>query len=181
MVERMAADGIPIDLPEVHAQLEPGATLGRPHLADALVAKGVVPDRDTAFRELLHEESPYYVGHYAVDAARAVRLVVAAGGVAVVAHPFTRSRGRALEPAMIEELASAGMGGIEVHHRDHGNEATGRALALARDLGLLVTGSSDYHGAGKPNRLGEHTTDPSVLAVIEERSLLPVLRPTCAR
>lgn len=176
MVERMAADGIPIDVTEVHAQLEPGATLGRPHLADALVAKGVVPDRDAAFRDLLHEESRYYVGHYAVDPARAVRLVVAAGGVAVIAHPFTRARGRATDPALVEELARAGMTGIEVHHRDHGPRATSLALTLARDLGLLVTGSSDYHGAGKPNRLGEHTTDPAVLAEIEERSRLPVLR-----
>lgn len=177
MVERMAADGIPIDLREVHAQLEEGATLGRPHLADALVAKGVVPDRTAAFRDLLHNDSRYYVPHYAMDPAHAVRLVHAAGGVSVIAHPFTRSRGRALDPAVLEELAAAGLAGIEAHHRDHGPAETALALRLADELDLLVTGSSDYHGEGKPNLLGEHTTSAQVLAEIEQRGRLPILWP----
>lgn len=169
MVERMAADGIPITIDQVRAQVAAGATLGRPHLADALVASGQVPDRTTAFRDLLHNESPYYVSHYAVDPVRAVRLVRAAGGVPVLAHPFTVTRGRALDVDVVEEMVAAGLGGIEVHHRDH--DAAGRALAqdLADAHDLIVTGSSDYHGEGKPNRLGEHTTDPAQLARIVEQ------------
>lgn len=177
MVERMAADGIPVSLAEVHAQLEPGATLGRPHLADALVARGVVPDRDAAFRDLLHDASPYYVAHYAVDPARAVRLVKAAGGVSVLAHPFTRSPGRALHPGVVAELAAAGLDGIEAHHRDHGPQETARALELAADLRLVVTGGSDYHGTGKHNRLGEHATARQALAELAGRARLPVLHP----
>jgi len=170
MVDALAADGIPITMAQVSAHLGPDATLGRPHLADALVAARVVPDRATAFADLLHNESPYYVSHYAVDPARAVRLVRAAGGVPVLAHPFTVTRGRALPTDLIEELVDAGLAGIEVHHRDHDRDGVRRALHLALAHDLIVTGSSDYHGAGKPNRLGEHTTPPASLARIVERA-----------
>lgn len=170
MVKRLAADGIPISMEGVRVHLADGATLGRPHLADALVEAGVVADRSTAFRDYLHDESPYYVGHYAVDPVRAIELVHAAGGVAVVAHPFTRSLGRALDPDLVEEMVAAGLDGIEAHHRDHGSAEVSRALALAEARGLLVTGSSDYHGSGKPNRLGENSTAPAVLAQVVERA-----------
>jgi predicted metal-dependent phosphoesterase TrpH len=170
MVERMAADGIPITIEKVRAHVAAGATLGRPHLADALVAAGLVPDRAAAFRDYLHDESPYYVSHYAVDPVRGVELVTAAGGVAVVAHPFTRSLGRSLDVDLVEEMAAAGMAGIEANHRDHGPEEVARALAVASAHDLIVTGSSDYHGTGKPNRLGENSTTPSALAAILERA-----------
>ena len=170
MVERMAADGIPITIEKVRAHVAAGATLGRPHLADALVAAGLVPDRAAAFRDYLHDESPYYVSHYAVDPVRGVELVTAAGGVAVVAHPFTRSLGRSLDVDLVEEMAAAGMVGIEANHRDHGPEEVARALAVASAHDLIVTGSSDYHGTGKPNRLGENSTTPSALAAILERA-----------
>lgn len=163
MVEAMAADGIPISIEEVRAQLAPGATLGRPHLADALVTAGVVPDRAVAFRDYLHNESRYYRGHYAVDPVRGVELVLAAGGVPVIAHPFTVTRGRTLDPAVLDEMIAAGLVGIEAHHRDHTDESVAVALDLARAHDLLVTGSSDYHGTGKPNRLGENRTAPDAL------------------
>ena len=179
MVELMAADGIPISYAEVLASVPPGATEGRPHIADALVRKGVVADRDAAFAEWLSNDSPYYVRHYAPDPARAVELVVEAGGVAVHAHPFTRARGRMASDELIEELAAAGLAGVEVDHRDHDEDARSRGRALASTLGLLVTGSSDYHGAGKRNLLGENTTAPGVLEQIEARAsgITPVLRP----
>ena len=179
MVELMAADGIPISYAEVQAQVPPGATEGRPHIADALVHKGVLAHRDEAFADWLSNDSPYYVRHYAPDPARAVELVVEAGGVAVQAHPFTRARGRTASDELIEELAAAGLAGVEVDHRDHDEDARSRGRALASTLGLLVTGSSDYHGAGKRNLLGENTTAPSVLEQIEARAsgITPVLRP----
>ncbi|MEP6799920.1 MAG: PHP domain-containing protein [Lapillicoccus sp.] len=178
MVERMVAAGIPVTYAEVLAQVPKGATPGRPHIADALVHKGVVAHRDEAFADWLSNDSPFYVSHYAPDPVLAVRLVVEAGGVAVQAHPFVRTAGRTVPDRLIEEMATAGLGGVEVYHRDHDDEARARGLALAERTGLFVTGSSDYHGAGKHNQLGENTTAPEVLAEIEQRAsgVTPVVR-----
>lgn len=167
MVELMAADGIPVTYDEVLAQVAPGATPGRPHIADALVANGTIAHRDEAFAEWLANESPYYVNHYSPDPVRACALVRAAGGVPVIAHPFTRTRGVTVTDTLIEEMYAAGLGGLEGFHRDHGPSEVARALGLAERLGLLVTGSSDYHGTGKLNRLAENTTAPDVLGSIE--------------
>lgn len=167
MVERMAEGGIPITYPEVLAQVAPGATPGRPHIADALIANGTIRHRDEAFVEWLHDRSPYYVHHYSLDPMEAVRLVREAGGVPVVAHPFTRTRGDVMSDELVERMAAAGLVGLEAHHRDHGPDEVTRALELARRLDLVVTGSSDYHGEGKLNRLAEFTTMPEVLGRIE--------------
>ncbi|KGN33629.1 metal-dependent phosphoesterase [Knoellia sinensis KCTC 19936] len=169
MVQRMAADGIPITVREVRAQVAPGATLGRPHLADALVANGVVATRDEAFRDLLHDGSKYYVGHYAPDPVAAIKLVRGAGGVPVLAHPFAM-RMASVSDEMVEEFAEAGLAGLEAHHRDHEPEEVERALRLAERHKLVVTGSSDYHGTGKLNRLGENTTKPREWSRIVEQS-----------
>ena len=179
MVERMAADGIPLTYEEVLAQVSAGATPGRPHIADALIANGTIGHRDEAFREWLGDDSPYYVGHYAPDAVRAVELVRAAGGVPVLAHPFTRTRSGARDDALIARMREAGLVGLEAYHRDHGPEEVAHATELAARLGLVLTGSSDYHGTGKRNRLGENTTAPEVLAAIEAASsgATEVLRP----
>lgn len=179
MVELMAADGIPVTHAEVLAQVAPGATPGRPHIADALVANGTVAHRDEAFVSWLSDDSPYYVNHYSPDPVRACELVRRAGGVPVIAHPFTRTRGEGVSDALVEQMYAAGLAGLEAFHRDHGPAEVARALGLAGRLGMVVTGSSDYHGTGKLNRLGEHTTAPEVLAAIEEQSsgVTPVVRP----
>ncbi len=169
MVNRMAADGIPVTLEAVRAEVGEGATAGRPHIADALVTAGVVASRDEAFVRWLGNDSPYYVSHYAPDPVRAVEVVRAAGGVPVVAHPWSGTRGRVVSDSLVEELAEAGLAGLEVHHRDHDADAVLHLGDLARSLGLLVTGSSDYHGEGKQNRLGEFTTAPDVLEAIEDQ------------
>lgn len=170
IVEKLAADDIPITIERVRAQLAEGATLGRPHLADALIEVGVVDDRDEAFSRFLHNESPYYVGHYAPDPVRAVELVVAAGGAAVIAHPYTgRARG-CVSPDLIADMAAAGMLGIEVDHRDHDDAARRELRGIASELGLVVTGSSDYHGTGKPNLIGENRTDPAAFEAIVSAS-----------
>ncbi len=177
MVDLLAADGVRITDEDVLAQAAPGTTLGRPHIADALVSLGVAPSRDAAFGDYLHAGSPYYVFHYAPDAVRAVELVVQAGGVPVMAHPLAGRRGRTVDDRVIAEMAEAGMAGLEVYHRDHDTAAVRHGTALAERLGLFVTGSSDYHGAGKHNVLGEHTTAPEVLDQILQRgSGAPVLR-----
>ncbi len=167
MVALMAADGIPVTVESVRAEVEEGATAGRPHIADALVTAGVIEHRDEAFARWLGNDSRYYVAHYAPDPVRAVELVRAAGGVPVIAHPWSGTRGRVVGDSLVEEMTDAGLAGLEVHHRDHTPEAVRHLSALARSLGLLATGSSDYHGEGKLNRLGEHTTDPAVLEAIE--------------
>ena len=168
MVELLGED---VDLTWDHVleQVGEGTTIGRPHIADALVARGLVRDRTEAFAGLLSSRGPYYVRHYAPHPVDAVRLVVRAGGVAVMAHPLARKRGRVVDDEVIEEMAAAGLAGLEVDHRDNDPEAREHLRALARRLDLFVTGSSDYHGSGKPNRLGENTTDPGVLQEIEDR------------
>jgi predicted metal-dependent phosphoesterase TrpH len=178
MVRLMAEDGIPVTVEEVRAQVEVGATPGRPHIADALVASGVVDHRDEAFARWLGNDGPYYVGHYAPDPVRAVQMVRSAGGVPVIAHPHSGTRGRVVPDSMVEEMAAAGLAGVEVRHRDHTPEAVRHLTDLAGALGLLVTGSSDYHGEGKRNRLGENTTDPEVLeAIVAMATGTPVVRP----
>lgn len=167
MVAKMAADGIPLTIEAVRAEVESGATAGRPHIADALVTAGVVANRDEAFTKWLGSDSPYYVEHYAPDPVRAVEVVRAAGGVPVVAHPWSVIRGRVIADELLEEMAGAGLAGLEVHHRDHEPDAVRHLTDLAGALGLLITGSSDYHGSGKLNRLGENTTSPQVLEAIE--------------
>ncbi len=167
MVELLAED-YPICWDDVLAQTGEGATVGRPHLADALVAAGVVADRSEAFASILTPRSRYYVPHYAVDPVDAVRLVRAAGGVPVMAHPRARSRGRIASPELIEEMIAAGLAGLEVFHRDNAPEDQRWLASLARSHDLLITGSSDYHGAGKPNRLGENTTSAETVARIRE-------------
>lgn len=158
---------LPLGWDDILEHVEPEATIGRPHIADTLVAKGIVGSREAAFAAYLHDGSPYYISHYAPDAVMAVRLVVQAGGAAVMAHPFASVRGKVVDDLVIEAMAEAGMAGLEVHHRDHTDDQVRHGLELAASLGLLVTGSSDYHGAGKPNLLGENTTDLIVLQQIE--------------
>lgn len=166
MADRLAED-FPITWDDVVAQAAgEGTTLGRPHLADALVAAGVVPDRDAAFAGLLTSVSPYYVPYYAADTVHAIRCVREAGGVPVVAHPGGIGRGRPLGERDLEAMVDAGLLGLEVRHREHDEPTRERFAAFARRHDLIVTGSSDYHGAGKPNRLGENLTDPDMLARI---------------
>ena len=161
MIELMQTDGIDISISDVEAVMPAGATMGRPHLADALVAKKIIKTRDEAFLELLNNESKYYVSHLAPTPEEAVKLIRAAGGVAVIAHPFASMRGQILQSSDFIDLKAASLNGIEVNHRDQSNEERLSLLSIASDLDLVMTGSSDYHGTGKMNSLGENVTDPA--------------------
>ena len=162
MVARIGAD-YEITWDDVLAQTTTGGTVGRPHIADALVANGLALTRSEAFAGILHWEAGYYQPHYAPDPLRAVTLVRAAGGVPVIAHPATRGVADVMEESRLAALVEAGLFGLELGHRENKPEATARLTMLAEKYGLFITGSSDYHGAGKPNRLGENSTAPEVL------------------
>ncbi|MFV0319383.1 MAG: PHP domain-containing protein [Microbacterium sp.] len=141
---------------DIVAHTTDGATVGRPHIADALVAKGLVADRTEAFAHILSPQGDYYVALYAPDPVTAVDLVVAAGGVPIIAHPAGRAG--LLPRALIDEMLDHGLAGFELDHREN-LEAGRRTLRrIARERDLITTGSSDYHGLGKPNLPGENTT-----------------------
>ncbi len=168
MAHRMAADGFPVDPAELLAGLPPEAPAGRPHLARALVCAGVVGSVDEAFRRFLATGGPYYTGRADTGIGAAIRMVRAAGGVAVLAHPFARRRGPVIAHSVIGELAAEGLAGVEVDHPDHAEDDRAALRDLATALGLVVTGSSDYHGTNKTVSLGQETTDPEALERIEE-------------
>lgn len=156
MVEKIQVD-YPLTWEDVQAEV-PGLTPGRPHLGDALVKKGYFTSRSEAFDKVLHPHSPCYVKRPVVDTFEVIAAGLADGGVPVIAHPFAANRGKKrLHPETVRDLAQAGLKGIEVYHREMDAASRSLALELAAELGLLISGSSDYHGLGKPNMLGENT------------------------
>jgi predicted metal-dependent phosphoesterase TrpH len=162
IVERIAAD-YALTWDDVLAEATDGASLGRPHIADALVRRGHVPNRSAAFESILHWQGGYYEKYYAPSPLEGVEMIVAAGGAPVLAHPAAHGRYRVIEESAIKKLKDAGLFGLEIHHRDNTADGQVRLFELAAKFDLAVTGSSDYHGAGKPNRLAENTTAPEVL------------------
>jgi predicted metal-dependent phosphoesterase TrpH len=179
IADRLAAAGLPVRWEEVRAHAG-GGSVGRPHLARALVDAGVVPTVDEAFRRYLYTGSPYYVGKVELDVLAAVRLVRRCGGVPVFAHPLARRRGRVVGDDAIAAMTGAGLAGLEVDHPDHADPDRAHLRGLAADLGLLVTGSSDYHGRNKTVPLGANTTDPAAYErlVAAARGSVPVPGPT---
>lgn len=176
IVRRIAAD-YELTWDDVLAQTTDGATIGRPHIADALVARGHAATRSEAFAGILHWRSGYAQPHYAPDPLTGIRLIRAAGGVPVLAHPGTRGAEEVITEERLRRFVDAGLFGLEVDHPENTAASRPRLRALAARYGLAVTGSSDYHGLGKANRLGEHTTDPEVVAriVAEATGTRPVV------
>ncbi|MFF0272521.1 MULTISPECIES: PHP domain-containing protein [unclassified Streptomyces] len=170
MVGKLQDLGVPVTWDQV-ARIAGDGSVGRPHVAEALVELGVVRDVSGAFTpEWLADGGRAYVGKHELDPIDAIRLVKAAGGVTVFAHPLAVKRGQVLPEASIARLAEAGLDGIEVDHMDHDEATRARLRGLARELGLLTTGSSDYHGSRKTCRLGEYTTDPEIYGEITRRA-----------
>ena len=170
IIARINEAGIDITMDDVLEQLSDGATLGRPHLADALVKKGIVASRDEAFTQMLHNNSKYYVSHYSPTPEAAIKLIKAAGGVSVIAHPMASHRGRTISLDTFGSIIQAGLDGIEVDHRDHSPDEKSQLIKLANESNLVMTGASDYHGNGKLNTLGEYTTRPEQWEKLESRS-----------
>jgi len=171
IIARLNEAGIDITIDEVNAQRKGDATLGRPHLADALVARGHVASRDEAFAALLHNKSKFYINHYSPSPVETIKLIKAAGGVAIIAHPLASQRGRTISMDLFESLIAAGLDGIEVDHRDHSENEKSELLRFAIENELIVTGSSDYHGTGKLNQLAEYTTHPRQWEALEAKAL----------
>jgi predicted metal-dependent phosphoesterase TrpH len=140
-----------------------GGVVGRPHIARALVDAGAVDSVDHAFATLLHHTSPFYVAKADTDVLEAIALVRAAGGVPVFAHGLATKRGRVVGDEAVVAMAAAGLLGLEVDHPDHRPDERAHLRGLAEDLGLLVTGSSDYHGDNKATAIGAELTAPDQL------------------
>jgi predicted metal-dependent phosphoesterase TrpH len=172
IIARINEAGIDISMADVLEQLSDGATLGRPHLADALVKRGVVASREEAFTQMLHNNSKYYVSHYSPSPEVAIKLIKAAGGVAVIAHPMASHRGRVISSETFGSIINSGLDGIEVDHRDHTPDEKKELINLAKEFDLVMTGSSDYHGDGKLNMLGEYTTHPKQWEKLESKATI---------
>jgi 3',5'-nucleoside bisphosphate phosphatase len=165
IVDRFNGLGIEVTYERV-AELAGGAPIGRPHIAQAVVDTGAAPDLRAVFDHWLADGGPAYVEKHAVDPDRAVELLVASGGVAVLAHPGlfgARDGHGGIEPTVIERMAAVGLAGIEADHPDHTDEQRQRYRDLAVALGLEVTAGSDYHGDAKTNVLGCATTPREVV------------------
>ncbi|MCW2637568.1 MAG: putative metal-dependent phosphoesterase, family [Blastococcus sp.] len=160
IVTALAADGYPVVWEEIVERSE-GGVVGRPHLARALVEAGVVESVDEAFATLLHHRSPYYVAKVDTDVREGIALVRAAGGVPVFAHGLATKRGRVVGDDAIAAMAQAGLLGLEVDHPDHAPHERAHLRGVAAEMGLIVTGSSDYHGTNKQTPIGACTTDPA--------------------
>jgi predicted metal-dependent phosphoesterase TrpH len=162
ILDRLREIGIDIDAKDVRRLAGEAAAMGRPHVADALIDKGVVTSRTEAFDRYLGPRGPAYVKRYAADLVDMIGTVAAAGGVTVIAHPWaSRHNHEALDEAGLASLKQAGLSGVEVDHQDHDPRTRETLRAVARNLDLVVTGSSDFHGVGKVDHdLGCNTTDP---------------------
>ncbi|MFD5542135.1 PHP domain-containing protein [Streptomyces sp. NPDC127079] len=170
MIAKLNALDVPVTWEQVE-RIARGGSVGRPHVASALVELGVVPTVDDAFTEKwLADGGRAFVEKHETDPFEAIRLVKGAGGVCVFAHPAAAKRGRTVPESTIAALAAAGLDGIEVDHMDHDEATRARLRGLAAELGLLVTGSSDYHGSRKTVALGAYTTDPEVYGEITRRA-----------
>lgn len=176
MVENIARD-YPISLDDVLEQAS-GEVLGRPHIADALIARGVVKNRDEAFADILSSHGTYYVRQKAPDTCEVIEWIGKAGGKAVFAHPYLVSHDMERLTGYVRDFAEAGLFGVEVDHRDNPDGVRPVLREIAQNVGVEIFGASDYHGAGKPNLLGEYVTAPDVIARLEDGTVLPILRPS---
>ncbi len=169
MVNKLSALGAPVTWEQV-SEIAAGGVVGRPHIARALVAAGVVPTFEDAFTpEWIGPGGRAHVARYALDPVKAVRLIRAAGGVSVLAHPRGAARGWRIPDEVIEELAQAGLTGIEVCHPQHDESERLLLTELAGRLGLVASGGSDDHGSLTGYRIGtEVAPDGAYERLIEQ-------------
>ncbi len=165
IVDALASAGHPVMWEQI-VERSGGGVVGRPHIAQALVEVGSADSVDHAFATLLHHRSPFYVTKADTDVCVGIALVRAAGGVPVFAHGLATKRGRIVGDDAIAAMVDAGLLGLEVDHPDHSADERAHLRGVASDLGLIVTGSSDYHGTNKVTPIAACTTDPDQLEAI---------------
>lgn len=176
MAQNVAADYPQLDADRIFDHVPEGTTPGRPHLGQALMRAGVVGSVDEAFAHILRNGSPYYVPKTDTPVERAVQMIVDAGGVPVFAHPLARRRGRVIELSVLADLAALGLAGVEVDHPDHSPEDRALLRGFAKDIGLVPTGSSDFHGTNKSTPIAAETTAPEAFEeLVAKASGVPVL------
>jgi predicted metal-dependent phosphoesterase TrpH len=157
IVRRLATLGLPLDEEQVLASAGPGV-VGRPHVAAALISAGHVADFDEAFRRYLGLQGSAYVARPHFHPEEAIALIHGANGVSVLAHP-----GPMLTDVTVQRLVSAGLRGIEVWHPLHGTAMIRRYRELVRNMGLIETGGSDFHGQPRGTDLGDIPVPAAVL------------------
>ena len=177
VLARLQALGIGIVLDDILEVSGDAAAVGRPHIADALIAKGVVQSREEAFARFLGPRGPAYVDRYAAPLEEMIGLVRDAGGVSVIAHPWGRYDHSALDEAALAHLRALGLAGIEVDHNDHDEATRAELHAIAENLGMVATGSSDYHGVGKE----DHPLGCNLTSVEAYEALLELAAEASAR
>jgi predicted metal-dependent phosphoesterase TrpH len=168
MVELMRADGLDVTWPEVQ-EYAAGGTVGRPHLAQALIRRGLATTVAEAFAPAMLGQR-WRLPKQDTDVFIALDLIRDAGGVSVFAHPRATRRGRVVPDALIVEMAGRGLVGLEVDHEDHSLEERSAVRALAESLGLVATGSSDFHGTNKPTPIGAHLTSAEAFGTLRARA-----------
>lgn len=175
MIRRLSID-YTLDWDMLLEELQTGKvqSAGRPHLADVLVEAGYFRDRSHAFETALSTTSPYYLPASYFDTLEAIRLVRDGGGFPVLAHPAAFRMKAPISRELMRTFARAGLGGVEIRHPENRGDWITPIHDEANRLGLIMTGASDYHGAGKPNRLGEESTPQETLDII--RSLVATPR-----
>lgn len=166
MVVKLRELGYPISFERVR-EIAGDSLIARPHVAQAMVEAGIVPNEKAAFTEgFIADGGRAWVPKHALHPLRALELIRAAGGVCVIAHPGMWKGHGSVPDELIEEMAAGGMVGIEVDHPDHDEEKRRRYRALGERLGLVITGSSDCHGERYGFRLGCDTTDPEAFGAL---------------
>ena len=174
IVARAAAAGVPITGDAIIAQAGSASSVGRPHVARAMMEAGHVGSVAEAFERFLADDKPLDVPRYKTALPKAIELINGAGGVPVIAHPWARGSVKVLTPPVLTELIDDyGLAGLEIDHRDHGprdGQVRTQLRQIAAATGCLVTGSSDFHGANKPHHvLGGETTSPEMFERLRQR------------
>lgn len=166
ILEKLASLGMPVEWEEVLAKAGDAASLGRPHIAEVMIDKGYVASVDEAFTRFLGAGAPAYVPRTKFSPQEAIDLVLAAGGAPVLAHP-----GLITDPAILERLLQEGkLKGLEVYYPEHDEETTRKLAGLCRQLGLIATGGSDFHGLPGDGRapLGTCAVSEEVIAALQQ-------------
>jgi 3',5'-nucleoside bisphosphate phosphatase len=169
MVEKLRELGYDITFEQVRA-IAGDDLIARPHIAEAMVEAGIVATEREAFDRFISDGGIAYVPKHALAPMDALALIRQAGGVCVLAHPAMWKGNGSVPDALIEDMAAAGMGGLEVDHPDHDEVQRRHYRELATSLDLVPTGASDCHGARYGYRLGSETTPLELVAELERRA-----------